>query len=101
MAAQTWRQWVRACGSDRSSPSNLTSGSLAVLTGQDARALGAIVACWELYASSDEDGQKGALAAVRALLPAMQEKARFLARETIPFALNWDDRDRLWPMVTP
>ena len=99
MSKQTWQQWARVVGRDPSSPSEIGTKSLAALTGQDARALSAIVACWELYASSDEDGQRGALAAVRALLPAMQESTRWLARELIPFALDWSDRDTLWPKV--
>jgi hypothetical protein len=98
---QTWTQWARVCGADPESPSNLAKGSLAALTGQDARALNAIVACWELYACSDEDGQRGALDAIRALLPEMQESTRWIAREMIPFAMNWDDRERLWPLVAP
>jgi hypothetical protein len=35
----------------------------------------------------------------RELLWAMQESTRWIARELIPFALNWDDRERLWPLV--
>lgn len=99
MKKQTWQQWARAVTKDSSSPSTLTPQSLAMLTGQDIRALDAIVACWQLYACSDEDGQLGALDAVRALLPAMQEKTRWIARELIPFAMDWSDRDRLWPLV--
>lgn len=70
-----------------------------MLTGQDARALSAINACWALYASCDEEGERAALAAVRALLPAMQEKCRFLARELIAFHLDWNDRERVWRLV--
>jgi hypothetical protein len=99
MKGQSWQQWARQCAADPSSPSQLIKGSLGALTGQDTRALSAIVACWELYASSDADGQRGALAAVRALLPAMQEKTRWIAQEMIPFVLDWSDRERLWPLV--
>jgi hypothetical protein len=74
--------------------------NLGELTGQDNRALAAIVHCWELYACSDEDGQRGALEAVRALLPAMQPKTRYLAREAIAYVLDWPDRERLWPLVS-
>lgn len=100
MKKTTWQQWARACAQDPLSPSGLGKHSLAALTGQDARALNAIVACWGLYAASGEDGQRGALAAIRTLLPAMQESTRWIARELIPFALDWSDRDRLWPRVT-
>lgn len=101
MRKQTWQAWARSCGDDPSSPSQLFKGALGALTGQDSRALSAIVACWELYASGDDDGQQGALAAIRALLPAMQERTRWIAREMIPFVLNWEDRERLWPLVKP
>jgi hypothetical protein len=96
---QTWQQWARLCTRDPSCPSKLFKGCLAALTGQDARALEAIVACWELYSNSDDDGQRGALAAARALLPAMQKSTRWMAREMIPFAMEWNDRERLWPLV--
>jgi hypothetical protein len=64
-------------------------------------ALGAISACWELYSNSDEAGQLAALAAVRALLPALQPQCRPFARELIAFSLDWSDRERLWPQVEP
>jgi len=38
---------------------------------------------------------------VRSLLPAMQTKCRPFARELIAQALDWGDRDRLWPLVQP
>jgi len=97
MKKQTWRQWARAVSTE--TPSKLFKGALGALTGQDARTLEAIVACWELYSNSDEDGMRGALEAVRVLLPAMQPSTRWIAREMIPFALCWDDRERLWPLV--
>lgn len=98
--ALNWRTWLKAAMRDPASPLQLPAGyTLGMLTGQDNRALTAIAACWELYASSDEDGERGALVAVRALLPAMQEKCRPFARELIPFALDWHDRERLWPLV--
>jgi hypothetical protein len=99
MKVQNWKQWARVCAADPSSPSLLKKGSLAALTGQDTRALNAIVVCWELYANSDEDGLLAALEAVRALLPAMQPNTRWIARELIPFVLNWDDREGLWALV--
>jgi hypothetical protein len=101
MKKQTWTQWARAVGRDPNSPSKLKSQSLAALTGQDTRALDAIVAALDLYVCGDSDGRRGALEAVRALLPAMQESTRWIARELIPFVLNWEDRERLWPLVAP
>lgn len=44
MKKQTWQQWARAVGRDPSSPSALGSNALAALTGQDTRALNAIIA---------------------------------------------------------
>jgi hypothetical protein len=96
MRRQTWQQWVRACGADPNGPADICRGALAPLTGQDTRALSAVAACWELYSNSDDAGQRGALFAVVALLPAIQEKNRYLARELIAFALDWSDRDRVW-----
>ena len=96
---QTWQQWARACAADPSSQSKLFKGALGALTGQDARALEGIVACWELYASGDGRGQTYALLAARALILAMQPGTRWIARELIPFALNWDDREPLWRRV--
>jgi hypothetical protein len=97
--APAWLKWLRAAARDPSSPARLP-GPLAMLTGQDVRALSAIAACWELCTSADYDGERGALDAVRALLPALQPKCRDFARELIPFAADWSDRDRLWPRVT-
>jgi hypothetical protein len=71
-----------------------------MLTGQDFRALAAIAACWKLYSGSDDEGGRAALDAVRALLAALQPQCRPFARELIPFALDWDDRARLWPLVS-
>ena len=99
MSARTWKTWARQCVRDPRSPSGLTRDALASLTGQDTRALDAIAAAWELYAISDEDGQAAALNAVRDLLTAMQPSTRWIARELIPFALDWSDRERLWPLV--
>jgi len=94
-----WLKWLRLCSKDSNSPARIPRGTLGALTGQDARALGAIAECWELYSNSDADGQAAALGAVRALLPAVQPQCRFLAKELIAMALDWPDRDRLWPFV--
>jgi hypothetical protein len=94
-----WRAWLRACSKDPLTRAQLP-GSLAMLTGQDTRALDAIAACWVLYASSDDDGAAGALTAVRALLPALQPQCRGFARELIAWAMDWSDRAKLWPLVT-
>ena len=96
---QTWQAWARACAADPSSPSNLFKGALAALTGQDTCALNAIVACYELYAISDEDGRRGALLALRSLFSAMQVTTMWIAGELIPFVLDWSDRDKLWNLI--
>jgi len=36
---------------------------------------------------------------VRVLVRIMQVHTRPLARELIPFVLDWGDRERLWPLV--
>ena len=94
-----WDTWLRACSKDPSSPAEVGKGALGALTGQDSRAMAAIAACWRLYANSDDDGATAALDAVRALLPAMQASTRYLAREIIAWAMDWNDRARLWPKV--
>jgi len=111
MKTLTWDRWLRACAKDPGTQANLPgcpdrcrrcstcTHVLGVLTGQDSRALAAISQCWELYACSDAAGERGALQAVRALLPALQPQCRVFARELIAMSLDWSDRDRLWPLV--
>jgi hypothetical protein len=81
-------KWLKANGHD-----------LAGMTGQDRRALSAIAHCWELFSAGDDDARAGAALAVRALLPAMQNKYIPLAKELIAYAMDWDDRERYWPRV--
>lgn len=94
-----WRPWLRSF--ERGDPYGRVQlpGKLAMLTGQDARALDAIAACWTLYFAGDDNARDGALAAVRALLPALQPQCRPFARELIAWAGDWSDRERLWPLV--
>ena len=98
MKTPTWDKWLKTCMKDPTSPYR-GPASLAMLTGQDSRALSAISRCWELYSNSDAAGQAAALAAVRVLLAALQPQCHVFARELIPFALDWSDRERLWPLV--
>jgi hypothetical protein len=93
MTKRNWKTWLRA--QTRSANGEGVRGWPTEI----ARTLEAIAHCWELYAASDRAGQGAALAAVRALLPAMQLKCRPLARELIAFALDWSDRERLWAEV--
>lgn len=98
MKKQTWQQWVRACAKDPKSPSGFAGykNPLATLTGQDTRALDAIVACYGLYAVADGDGRRRSIIALRTLICAMQEKNWWIALELIPFVLDWSDRGALW-----
>lgn len=91
--------WLAACADDPSSPAKVTPADLAMLTGQDTRALRAIGYCWELYCNSDESGRAAARRSVMCLLHGMQPKCRFLARELIAYAMDWPDRETLWGMV--
>lgn len=74
---------------------------LGMLTGQDTRALEAIAASWDLYASGDAHAERAALEAVRHLLLALQPQCRHFARELIARSMDWDDRARLWRLVAP
>ena len=97
----TWQRWLRDCAKDNACPAQSVAKLTGMITGQDARALDAVAACWELYSCSDDAGARGALQAVTALLPAMQSKCHIFAREIIAWAMNWSDRERLWALVAP
>lgn len=71
---------------------------LGMLTGQDRRALEAFAAIWELLCT-DGNGHRAAIEAAVALLPAMQPKCWFLAKELIARSLDWDDREKVWAAV--
>lgn len=81
-----WAKWLKANKHD-----------LAPLTGTDTRALRAIDACWELYATTHSTH---AIDAVRELLYLLQAKNHHLARELIARSMDWPDREKLWPLVT-
>lgn len=100
MAKQSWQQWVRSVERDPNTPSKLRKGSLAALTGQDTRALNVFVAALELYAVGDDHGRRQAVAALEAAAFAMQQSTRWIARELIPYVLEWGDRERLWGVIT-
>jgi hypothetical protein len=74
--------------------------SLGMLTGQERQALEAVAHCWALCAVADEEGHQASLVAIRALLAALQPKCWVLARELIAQSMDWDDRERLWPLVS-
>jgi hypothetical protein len=99
---QTWAQWVRevvrAKKEDPGHPSKLFNGCMAPITGTDHRVLDAFVPCMKLYAYS---GSNQLLAAATLLLKNMQPSTRWIARELIPFVLDWGDRERLWPLIDP
>jgi hypothetical protein len=99
---QTWQQWVRAVERESATnpkhPSRLYKGCLAALTGTDVRALNAFVACLKLYSYTAE---RRVLTAASIVLVETQEKTRWIAKELIAFVMEWDDRERLWPLVAP
>lgn len=86
MAAADHLKWLRANGHD-----------LAPLTGTDSKALAAIADAWNLYAYTRSER---VLKAISLLIAEMQETTRHLARELIAYAMDWSDRDRLWPQVS-
>lgn len=100
MAKQTWKMWLRTCQRDPSSPARMPS-SLGMLTGQDARLLAAISACWEVYSCADEAGERAALEAIRSLVAVLRPQCHPFARELIAFTLDWSDRAPLWRLVEP
>lgn len=70
--------------------------NLGALTGQDARALATFVHALDLYVHSDELGKACALQAMRASARAMQPITQHIAKSLIPWALNWEDENRIW-----
>jgi hypothetical protein len=87
-------KWLRANGH-----------ALAPCTGQDAAAIRAAHALWELYAVADDRGRHRAIEAIRAihggaLGGAMQDTTRHLICRVIPCALDWDHEAKLGPLVT-
>jgi len=98
MKEQTWQQWARAVIKEQNPRSKLSKGCLGALTGTDAKVLNAFVACLQLYAYT---GNKEPLDAACSVLTEMQDSTRWIARELIPFVLEWGDRERLWGLVAP
>lgn len=101
-APEHWLAWLRGCQQQaKGNPHHPfeAKGPLGAITGQDARALHAFAACAQLWAASDDDGRRGALHAMRSLLPAMQVCCWPFARELIAQQREWTDRDPLWMQV--
>ena len=80
---------------------HLGKDCLAPLTGQDARALHAFLHAVQLWGNSDTDGRRHAEMAMRALVLAMQEKTRFLAKRAIPRVLDWSHEADIWGRLFP
>ncbi len=101
MKEQTWKQWVRLVIREKKEnpehPSRLFDGCMAPLTGTDYRALEAFAACLKLSSYCDRPEQ--AIRAMRIVLGEMQPSVRWIARELIPFAKEWNDRERMWPRL--
>jgi len=98
-APENWAKWIRGCLKDPDNEIDLAPQALAMVTGQDARALHAIAACWDLALAGDEDGVNAGLAAAAALLDGMQEKCWPIARELLAQQGEWSDRAKIWPRV--
>ena len=97
----TWQQWLRGVVKDeqarqRAGLAELGPHCLGMITGQDARALAAVAACWQLHASSDEAGAEAALCAAALLLAGMQQCCWPLARALIAHAMDWSDIEPVW-----
>lgn len=92
-------RWLRAqCANDNGwRPGGPLNISLAGLTGTDVAMLEAIDRLWHahLHAVRPRDICK----AVAVCCCEMQVKYLPLARELIARAMDWGDRDRLWPVV--
>jgi hypothetical protein len=94
-----WVKWLRAVARNPAEPAGPLP-PVAALTGQDFRALAAIATCWELHFAGDGAAQRGAIEAVRSLLPAMQRQCWPFARALIAYAGDWTHVEQLWPRVT-
>lgn len=90
---QTARSWIIGRLKDRS--------ALAPLTGQDARALHAFVHLVDLYGSSDDNGRRRAVSAMRDVVLAMQPSTRHLAKAAIPHVLDWSHEESIWCELLP
>lgn len=79
-------------------------GHLAPLTGQDFSALEACIHVLDLYTRSDDAGQRCSIAALRALVSAMQPHCRVFVRDVIPYVLPLvvlpKDVDKLWALIS-
>jgi hypothetical protein len=73
---------------------------LAPFTGQDYAAFKTFMHAMELYTYSDPAGKQQAIICMRHAVLAMQPKVRWIACETIPQQTDWDDRQKLWPIIT-
>ncbi len=81
------RRWIKA---------HLGRDCFAPFTGQDYAAFALFVHAVDLYARGDDDGQRGALAAMAGAMLGMQPKCHAVARKAIPFALDWHDELPVW-----
>lgn len=82
--ADEWARWLRANGYD-----------MAPLTGQDARVMRAIDACWHAYAVADDLGREAIWTAVVSLFCAMQPKVWRGGLELVARAMDWGDREKM------
>jgi hypothetical protein len=69
-------------------------------TGQDFLAWETFVHAAKLHGLADATGKQAAVAAMRCAVEAMQPGFRHLARDVIPFLLDWSALLTLWPQVS-
>lgn len=85
-SAETWRP-----------EGPFTGPGLGALTGADYQCLEAIDRLWSAYGYVDEPD--GIIRAIAHTALQMQESTRVFAKEVIPHARDWGDREKLWPLV--
>jgi hypothetical protein len=77
--------------------------AFAPFTGQDHSAWAAFLYACQLYGRSDTTGQRGAIAAMTALVRSAQQKADVIAvfKKAIPGVLDWSYESNVWAQIAP
>lgn len=71
----------------------------AALTGQDSRAYSTFIHALHLWGYCDDEGRRHAMMCMHHAVQAMQPHTRWVARASIPHLLDWDDQQKLWPLI--
>lgn len=69
---------------------------LGALTGPDTHALSMFVHGLQLWAAVGD----AAIPALVGAVSCMQPSTRWIAKEAVPFALDWSHQETLWPRIT-